>query len=51
MYINIFFTMQKNDGAWADMSYYDEVDGAAGTVVCMTMKDNPSYNVPEVVCM
>ena len=45
--------MQRNDGApQADMSYYDEVEGAAGKfkVGCMTMKENPSYSVPEVMC-
>ena len=48
----IFFTIyiQRNDGAQANMSYYDKVEGAAGTVGCMTMKDNPSYSVPAVMC-
>ena len=41
--------MQRNDGVLqADMSYYDEVEGAADKVGCITMKDNPSYSVPKV---
>ena len=49
--ITIFFSIQRNDGVpQTDMSYYDEVEGAAGKVGCMTMKDNPSYSVPKVMC-
>ena len=47
----IFTTIQRKDGVpQTDMSYYDEIEGAAGNVVCMPMKDNPSYSVPEVMC-
>ena len=44
--------MQRNNGVpQTAMSYYDEVEGAAGKVIgSVTMKDNPSYSVPEVTC-
>ena len=47
---NFLTTMQRDDAGvpQADMTYYDEIEGAAGKVGCVTMKDNPSYNVPEV---
>ena len=45
------FTIQRNDGvSQADMLYYDEVEGAAGKLDCVTMKDNPSYSVLKVMC-
>ena len=44
---NLFTTQRNSNVPQTDTSYYDEVEGAAGKVGCMTMKDNPSYSVPK----